>query len=226
MSIRKRLLWAIGALAAGACLALPFQKAPQAPSQQKRQGDILSSTAAAASSLLAPPALADEAAEAKEDPERASRPSHREATGGSLTAAEDPTVAAVEAAASQALLPLTAPAPPSLPRRFPAALETAEDRSAPAGTGNHVVVPSPGDAEPSPAPSTPPAEPPPPTLIVRRHRIRDGDTLEKLAQRYLGAAERRQEILDRNQPLLADPELLPIGQEIEILVEADRFARD
>ena len=45
----------------------------------------------------------------------------------------------------------------------------------------------------------------------RRHTIRDGDTLRKLAGRYLGDAERWQEIYDANRDALSDPELLPVG---------------
>jgi nucleoid-associated protein YgaU len=48
------------------------------------------------------------------------------------------------------------------------------------------------------------------------HRIVDGDTLEGLAQRYLGSADRAREIFDANRDVLADPKLLPIGVELKI----------
>lgn len=49
-----------------------------------------------------------------------------------------------------------------------------------------------------------------------RHRIVDGDSLENLADRYLGAAALAIEIYQANRSLLPDPHLLPIGVEITI----------
>jgi nucleoid-associated protein YgaU len=51
---------------------------------------------------------------------------------------------------------------------------------------------------------------------ARTHRIIDGDTLEGLAQRYLGSANRASELLNANRDVLADPNLLPIGAELRI----------
>ncbi len=51
---------------------------------------------------------------------------------------------------------------------------------------------------------------------VRRHRIAVGDTLPKLAARYLGDRDRYLEIFHANEQLLCDPRLLPIGVEVEI----------
>ena len=50
----------------------------------------------------------------------------------------------------------------------------------------------------------------------RVHRIRDGDTLGKIAERYLKNSKRWIEILDANRTLLRDPELLPVGKELKI----------
>lgn len=50
----------------------------------------------------------------------------------------------------------------------------------------------------------------------RTHTIRDGDTLPRLAQRYLGDPARGGEILNANPSVLSDPEVLPIGAEIVI----------
>ena len=49
-----------------------------------------------------------------------------------------------------------------------------------------------------------------------RHKIVDGDTLAKLAARYLGSADRAMEIYQNNRELLSSPDLLPIGVEIGI----------
>jgi nucleoid-associated protein YgaU len=50
----------------------------------------------------------------------------------------------------------------------------------------------------------------------RRHTIHDGDTLESLAVRYLGDADRATDILEANRQVLSDPEILPIGVQIVI----------
>ncbi len=49
-----------------------------------------------------------------------------------------------------------------------------------------------------------------------RHRVEDGDTLTKLAVRYLGRAEAFREIYELNRAMLADPDLLPIGAVLRI----------
>ncbi|MCU0880817.1 MAG: LysM peptidoglycan-binding domain-containing protein [Pirellulaceae bacterium] len=51
---------------------------------------------------------------------------------------------------------------------------------------------------------------------LRRHRITDGDSLESLAQRYLGQAERAPEIYALNGDILTAPDLLPLGRIIRI----------
>jgi nucleoid-associated protein YgaU len=51
---------------------------------------------------------------------------------------------------------------------------------------------------------------------LRRHRITDGDSLESLAQRYLGQAERASEIYALNGDILTAPDLLPLGRIIRI----------
>jgi len=48
------------------------------------------------------------------------------------------------------------------------------------------------------------------------HQIVDGDTLAKLAQRYLGSADRAREIYESNREALPNPDLLPIGKVLKI----------
>lgn len=50
----------------------------------------------------------------------------------------------------------------------------------------------------------------------RKHRVVDGDTLERLADRYLGSAALAGEIYEANRAVLASPQLLPIGAELVI----------
>lgn len=55
-----------------------------------------------------------------------------------------------------------------------------------------------------------------PAVASRKHRLRDGDTLAKLAEHYYGDASRGTEIYDANRSVLNSPDLLPIGVEIYI----------
>jgi len=51
---------------------------------------------------------------------------------------------------------------------------------------------------------------------ARLHIVRDGDTLERLARRYLGDADRYREIYAMNAEKLISPEVLPLGAKIKI----------
>jgi nucleoid-associated protein YgaU len=51
---------------------------------------------------------------------------------------------------------------------------------------------------------------------VRSHIVVDGDSLAKLAERYLDDPQRASEIFELNRALLAHPDVLPIGAEITI----------
>jgi hypothetical protein len=55
-----------------------------------------------------------------------------------------------------------------------------------------------------------------PVTPSRMHRIVDGDTLPSLAVRYLGDANRADEIFAANRQWLASPELLPLGKQLRI----------
>lgn len=48
------------------------------------------------------------------------------------------------------------------------------------------------------------------------HKIRDGDTLASLAQRFLGSADRQQILFDHNRDVLTSADMLPIGAVIRI----------
>jgi len=49
-----------------------------------------------------------------------------------------------------------------------------------------------------------------------RHTVIDGDTLTKIAVRYLGRADGVRQIFDLNRDVLRDPDLLPIGAVLKI----------
>ncbi len=53
-------------------------------------------------------------------------------------------------------------------------------------------------------------------LAPRTHTVIDGDMLPDLARRYLGAADRYLEIYQWNSDVLANPDVLPIGQLLRI----------
>jgi nucleoid-associated protein YgaU len=54
------------------------------------------------------------------------------------------------------------------------------------------------------------------------HIVRNGDTLEKLAQHYLGDEGRALELFDLNRDQLTNPHLLPIGAELRVPVPPQR----
>lgn len=62
----------------------------------------------------------------------------------------------------------------------------------------------------------------PPAL---RHTIRDGDSLEELAARYLGDRELYLELFESNRDVLSRPDVLPIGREIRIPSRVDSTAQ-
>lgn len=55
------------------------------------------------------------------------------------------------------------------------------------------------------------------------HIVANGDTLEKLAERYLNDGGRAMEIFDMNRDQLSNPHLLPIGVELRVPVSPDRI---
>jgi nucleoid-associated protein YgaU len=52
---------------------------------------------------------------------------------------------------------------------------------------------------------------PRPKSQPKPYRLRDGDTLEKIADRLLGNAQRAGEIFELNRGLLTRPDVLPVG---------------
>jgi nucleoid-associated protein YgaU len=92
----------------------------------------------------------------------------------------------------------TNPTPPA-PRREPATA--------------HVAVSS-----PLPARVEPPA--------MRVHVISNGDTLTRLAQRYLGNENRYREIYDLNRNVLDSPEVLPLGVKLKIPAKEETAAAE
>lgn len=77
---------------------------------------------------------------------------------------------------------------------------------------------APAIADPPQAPTglQPTTDGVPPKPETRIHVVHNGDTLERLAKRYLGNESRALEIFDMNRDLLTNPHLLPIGAELRL----------
>jgi len=166
----------------------------------------------------------------------------RQATGYSPPSVpqriEQSRVAPPPRAAERVAPPSSTAPPPALPAAAPAAespgpLPTqrqpvVESRLPIVAHGPPVTV-----AQPSPSPIVTALVAPPVSLPsvapvasrplgrTIRHRIADGDTLARLAHRYLGSPDRQAEILEANREVLSQPDLLPIGAVLKIPVPDD-----
>jgi len=79
-----------------------------------------------------------------------------------------------------------------------------------------VPVNAPANIE-SPAMPLPPIAPPHHGAAAEAtHQIRDGDSLEKLAEKYLGSRSMAESIFHANRDVLDSPDLLPIGTTLKI----------
>ena len=79
------------------------------------------------------------------------------------------------------------------------------------------------DADGASPPFSQVSDPAPPALAAapsgderRIHVVHQGDSLDRLAARYLGDEARALEIFDLNRDVLENPHLLPIGAELRI----------
>jgi hypothetical protein len=85
-------------------------------------------------------------------------------------------------------------------------------------------------SHPAETPTNTPTVAPPPWFEPaeasgpRTHVVVDGDSLERLAGRYLDDSSRGREIYEANRELLASPDLLPIGAELVIPEQKNRAA--
>jgi hypothetical protein len=95
---------------------------------------------------------------------------------------------------------------PQLPNKLPRAQETVP----PAAPVRRVAEDLRRMQDTSTAPADENAE------SQRMHWIKDGDTLEEIAFRFLGDRTRWNEILQSNRDLLTDKDVLPIGKQIRI----------
>ncbi len=181
MSNTKRLLVGFGVIALGVCAALPFRRAPGR--EDLVTGPVRNDLEFGKDLPLQVPGQKVIA--------RLQTPAAAPTLGAEQVDAED--------AAPKQHVGNTEPAehrvdhPPALPDEYQPLFRARNTSTQ--GSGVIVVSPS---ARRAPRP-------------LRRHRIRDGDTLASLAERYLGSADRALEIFRANRGVLTTPELLPIG---------------
>jgi nucleoid-associated protein YgaU len=127
----------------------------------------------------------------------------------------DPRTFAVTESWSQGQQPRPLPADPAEPRRSSPTIVTPTDQPAPPP---ELPKTYPSSGQPlntrwgtSLSEKLPETASAPPT-----HKIIDGDTLELLAERYLGSASRAMEIYEANRSVLAHPKVLPIDTVLKI----------
>lgn len=189
MSRRKVVILAIGILLGGFCAALPFRHPPNtttAVSSGADSKDLIITQTLKPETSVSPAPQVDRAPEVSVE---LNAPAVDPATKSS------PPVHSIGAAAPE-VTPATPPVPPE------ATLSALDIASA--DIASAVPTPAHGQNER-------------PTLRGwRRHRIADGDTLSKLAQRYLGDPARENEIFAYNRDVLTSPEILPIGRWLRI----------
>jgi nucleoid-associated protein YgaU len=193
-------------IAGGVACAWPFRlpsdAAPDQPPETPRPATAESAgdVAAAGASLIAPPANL----------------SATSWLAGSPPLAGDATAAASEetsvSAATASLAQSWSGGPSSL--GAPPATSAALEPAAGGDSGERIAAyrfAYPSVSVPPPTEDSPAEESP-----VIRYVIHEGDSLAKLAQRYLGDESRALELFDHNRQTLENPYLLPIGAEIEI----------
>lgn len=107
--------------------------------------------------------------------------------------------------------------PPPRPNPFPGAAPENASRSSP---------------ERSPAEAEGEGLWPDVALPTRKHRVVDGDSLARLAQRYWGDSQRWLQLYEANRDVLSSPDVLPIGTVLDIprsspeAVKADESSPD
>jgi nucleoid-associated protein YgaU len=92
--------------------------------------------------------------------------------------------------------------PPELPDRYHPLVDGPPSLSAAPRSLQRPLMPD------EPAPPLPPA--------ARTHKVKDGDTLPKLAQRYWGDAALAEPLFEANRDVLAEHDPLPIGVVLQI----------
>jgi nucleoid-associated protein YgaU len=189
MARNKSKAAAIAILLVGVCASLPFRRPLEKESPAIQPDSELLWRQATSHSAVTGPELAP--------PAQAAIAENSELAESTEAASNPPPASAQDIAAEVAAPPSTTPSVPTAISPYLA------ERRVPPAASNDV-------AERPPTPARPILE------GWRRHRIRDGDTLAKIAQRYLGDPSRANEVYGVNRDVLHDPDILPIGRWLRI----------
>jgi LysM domain-containing protein len=186
----KRILIAAGVLATGVLAAWPF-----------RQDSPVRLTASAAPPPLELVLRKPEVVLSVSAPSDQSPAAGLAAVGGARPSLGSISTAAQASQTALRFDQLTPP--PELPVAFHSSLPAENDRS--------------GNTKPAPeGPGLDVGSRPVAQRRPRLHYVRDGDSLESLAERFLGSRERAGEIFAANRGTLSRPDLLPVGTKIVI----------
>jgi nucleoid-associated protein YgaU len=211
-SLVKALL-IFGVLITGIALALVFRKSE---TEDSTEGNSASETAQAEHAE----------APAKETPKQQGVPPKPERTDITDGSAQAPGHRVIDGAPSEspnATIRRPPLPPPVFRTKQPGIADVRPIESAPSvgvetpiaanGNGELHVARIPDVPQPSNFPATELASEVP---EVRSHTIVNGDTLERIARRYLGSETRHNEIFELNRDIISDPDILPIGRSIAI----------
>jgi nucleoid-associated protein YgaU len=174
-------LFALGVMVLGICGAWPYRHTPQPASTPRERPATLSLT------LRQP----DAPLELEPRMETSPAVGLADARPPAVDRREGESAAALAAVSPRTVTDLAIPSsPPALPVSF---------------------QPSAAGAAPSDWRPDPVARPQAPRGKPRPYRLRDGDTLESIAGRLLGDANRAAEVFEMNRGVLTRPDLLPVG---------------
>lgn len=151
------------------------------------------------------------ASAAAKSPESASV-THQPTLRAERPAAPPPAGDALKTADATAAKPAASPQAEAKPKAKKQKKETSS-RPADPPAGPNAVAAKPAIAEARPKPKSRKTAP---ETTPRRHRIAEGDTLTRLAEKYLGSRDRYLDLFQANAEVLFDPRLIPIGVEIVI----------
>ena len=106
--------------------------------------------------------------------------------------------------------------PSALSRQYPSTSDGAEASTRRPAAATSVDAVWPGDESPGRASAAAVSDEATDVPRIRLHRVRDGDSLFTLAERFLGDSGRYLEIYEANRDVLRSPEQLPIGSQLRI----------
>jgi hypothetical protein len=207
ISSPRRLIWFVAIAGFGCLVASPFRRSAEEANEVGAHPQELASTRFARASDFRGPALVGDAQLPPSLPfVGTKKPSTKEAL-----LAPVPKPLQSRQAASTPAIPATYEPLVKPENRDPAFL--ADDETGPANVlPQHLRNLSQGQRWPIQARHQESTLEVPP----RPYRIRDGDTLESIAERFLGNPNRAAEIFERNRSVLPQPNILPLGQTLLI----------